>query len=230
MKRRFTSVITAFLAAALLTVSGYAESDEIEEVEAPEMTSLEGNSRDVEATSEVNIPSLKVTVPGSASYIANPYELELYIGSTHNKGAIICPDILVTNDGNSKIAVDVRAYGYPQGDAILSTTGGIDTRVKTKQMALYIEGGKKKIAKDGTVSYAYSNAYNAKTTALVTLEPELEEDEEDPVKAVRVLTVNKQDVGAFRVSGKVNTNTAEPWYLNDYVDLKLILNISPLSN
>ena len=157
-----------------------------------------------------------MTVPGYAEYVTNPYNLDLTVNGKTYSDDIITPDIVIQNNGEGKLAVNVKAVGSPSSGVKLSTTGKVTKN--TKEIALFVEAG----IKSGNMYVFSGGIYNKKTMALVA--------SASTAQFVTVTSVDPHSEAYLRIGGKVGKGRSVTWSENDTVALTLTFNFTRLPN
>lgn len=203
MKRKLVALI---LAATMVAGTGLTASaaDTTATIDAMDKA---GAGQEITGAGEVNLPTIKVTVPTTADIVINPYQMEYTKdGDTDPLGSsqIISAEQEITNESNVAVAVnvvDLTATEVAEGVTI-STTALTD-KVTTKSAFLYLE-----VVKDDT---DFAAAYNAKAANQVVV-PYVKEGDTKTKKGAKdaIVTLEAGDTTAtkakFKIGGSVVAN------------------------
>lgn len=195
--------------------------------------------QEVEGSSTVTVPTIKVTVPTTADFVINPYQTE-YTGEDGLKGnsQIISAEQTITNESSVAVAVNVSeltAKGVSDGITIVTT----EPTAKTTEKAafLYLEVTDKV---DEAGKAAFETGYK-KAANQVVVPLAVEADPVNKVKEVKaaskdaIVTLEKGSETATKASYKIggsvvaNPTAAEttPWAATDAIGVSFKFTFTP---
>ncbi|MBD5545540.1 MAG: hypothetical protein HDR01_15175 [Lachnospiraceae bacterium] len=179
--------------------------------------------QEVEGSSTVTVPTIKVTVPTTADFVINPYQTEYSEDGLIGNSQIISAEQTITNESAVAVAVnvsDLTAKDVTEGITIVTTAPTAKTT--DKAAFLYLE------VTDQTFAESYTKAANQVVIPLAG----------EKVKAASkdaIVTLAKGDETAttakYKIGGSVVANpTAEgttPWATTDSIGVSFKLTFTP---
>ncbi|MBD5464945.1 MAG: hypothetical protein HDR22_03870 [Lachnospiraceae bacterium] len=181
--------------------------------------------QEVEGSSTVTVPTIKVTVPTTADFVINPYQTE-YTGEDGLKGnsQIISAEQTITNESSVAVAVNVSeltAKGVSEGITIVTTAPTAKTTEKAAFLYLEVtdkeafETGYKKAENQVVIPLAGEKVKAASKDAIVTLA-------EGSVAA----TTAKYKIGGSVVANPTAAETT-PWAATDAIGVSFKFTFTP---
>ena len=202
-----------------------------EETEEPEVTTTaeisDENTDEVEDSAEdestENIisddaddePIIKVTFPASASYIINPYHLDVKVGDdATSNAAIISPEMKITSESNCKVAVYMSAVAQNVPDTVRLSETYLTKGESEKSLFLYVEA-----ADDNN---AYKNYYDGSANQIVV--------SRNGGQSQKILELDKPEEGSytegqFKIFGETFMPDNEPWHDNENVSILMVFRV-----
>lgn len=181
--------------------------------------------QEVEGSSTVTVPTIKVTVPTTADFVINPYQTE-YTGEDGLQGnsQIISAEQTITNESSVAVAVNVSeltAKGVSEGITIVTTAPTAKTTEKAAFLYLEVtdkeafETGYKKAENQVVIPLAGEKVKAASKDAIVTLA-------EGSVAA----TTAKYKIGGSVVANPTAAETT-PWAATDAIGVSFKFTFTP---
>lgn len=211
------------LAAAMTLSVGTAAFAADTTVDAPD-SETGAYKADVTVDSEVKVPTIKITVPGSTKVAINPYKMEYELeDSTTVTDALANPVQYIKNESDVAIAVSTTtsALAAEGSDVVLSTSALKGTET-TKSVFAYLE---LKTAADTSSAVEFSTEYNSKATDQIVFGTKA-------TTKTKMLTLDAGDssptYAAYKVLGQVASNPAKAWTESDKLNMSLTFNFAPV--
>ncbi len=232
MKKRLLALTLATTLALGSTMMVSAADTEISDATAA------AAGQEVEGSSTVTVPTIKVTVPTTADFVINPYQLSYNEDGLTGNSQIISAEQTITNESSVAVAVNVSeltAKGVSDGITIVTTAPTAKTT--DKAAFLYLEVTDKVDGEGkGTFETGYKKAENQVVIPLA-----VEADAANKVKEVKaaskdaIVTLAKGSETAtkanYKIGGSVVANpTAEgttPWTSTDAIGVSFKFTFTP---
>ena len=205
-----------------------------EETEEPEVTTTaeisDENTDEVEDSAEdestENIisddaddePIIKVTFPASASYIINPYHLDVKVGDdATSNAAIISPEMKITSESNCKVAVYMSAVAQNVPDTVRLSETYLTKGESEKSLFLYVEAA--------DYNNAYKNYYDGSANQIVV--------SRNGGQSQKILELDKPEEGSytegqFKIFGETFMPDNEPWHDNENVSILMVFRVEAI--
>lgn len=240
-KKFISSVLAGACALSMTSIAAFAA----DETAVASEWGTDGNFvQPVTVDSSIKTPTLKVTVPTSATVIVNPYKIAVTLGGDTLDDTIISPEYEIKNESDCGVTVTVTAGAKVKDatnkDVTISAKPLKGTETKkttfmyveatTTQGSYREEGYMEKAEKadknadaETIAAVAAKNAYMDRQMVLAT-----KEASKDLIK----LDANGGDNTSawFKIQGSAASNTATPWNVKDVIDVTLSLKIAPAAN
>lgn len=188
-----------------------------------------GNIRSMVITANTRLPTIDVTVPGSAWIFLNPYKVPVLIDEGETNDQIICAPCYIMSQSDVPLDVDVKVTGavYPDSDmtlAAFSTRGSGSSR---KSAFVYFEIQSADLLTGGV---EWDDAFDANKHIVIT-------DSAAGAAKKNVLTLSATTVygeltdgcfAAFRLTGDAVAVPSTPWTVEDGLNVEIAFTFTPV--
>lgn len=187
-----------------------------------------GNLRSMTIKTKTRMPTISVTVPGSAWVFLNPYHLDVEIDAEETDEQIVCPPCGIVSESDIPLKVDVTVTGelYEGCDMVLYTSSTKGSTSKTKRAFVYFE--MQRSPTDDPDDVVWDDEYDKSKHIVV---------KESPVSKKDILTLEAMTLdgdvadggaAAFRLTGDVIMYPTKPWTEQDGLNVEVVFTFTPV--
>ena len=163
MKKKILAI--ALLGAMTLSMNSVAfAADTV--VNAPEPTSGVYKA-DVDVSTEVSVPTIKITVPGDTKVAINPYKMAYEMDSVEYTDVLANAEKAIKNESDVAISVSATASAKAsEGSEVVLATTALKGTETTKSVFAYLEVAEKT---DESTAAAFAESFNTKAANQLAL-------------------------------------------------------------
>ncbi len=176
-------------------------------------------SAKVEGTTDVQVPTIDITVPDSLTVAINPYKMEYDIAGATTTDVLANVEQTITNASDVPIAISatVQATVTSPSEVVLATAPLKGTET-TKSVFAYLEMS--------DTSGTYAEAYDKVSTKQVVLG-------KTAVTKKDMIKLDAKDGATtdayFKIMGDVAPNPAKAWTTDDTMGIAITFNFNPVA-
>lgn len=231
MKKKVLSFIlaSAMMVGSALTVCA-ADTDIASAEDAAAGAEITGSS-------EMNLPTIKITVPTTANIVINPYKMSYKDDTTGLEGnsQIISAQQEISSLSNVAVAVNVKELTTTGvSDDITIQTAALTSKITTKSAFLYLEV----VGADTEGKYTFAEAYNKSSASQVVIPNYVENGKVEKASKDAIVVLPKSDEtnatkAAFKINGEVVANPvgsdgeSAPWTDSDSIGISFKFTFAP---
>lgn len=221
MKKKFIA-LSLSAAMALSLMSSFS-------VSALTMTDADENgllSQDVTVNTEIQIPTISVEVPTTASVVVNPYQLGVTVDGSELQDQIINAEQSIVNASDVPVSIGATLSATPADDGkLVLATAPLKGTETTKSVFAYLEVAPKSAEAEAETG-AYSDKFDTKAKNQIALSNK-------EVTKKDMITLGEDNsattTGYFKIMGEAASAPAVPWNEKDTVAISLKFSITPVA-
>ena len=217
MKKKILAI--ALLGAMTLSMNSVAfAADTV--VNAPEPTSGVYKA-DVDVSTEVSVPTIKITVPGDTKVAINPYKMAYEMDSVEYTDVLANAEKAIKNESDVAISVSATASAKAsEGSEVVLATTALKGTETTKSVFAYLE-----VAEKTDESTAFAESFNTKAANQLALTTK-----ETTKKGMITLAAGDATAtyAGFKILGDAAAKPAKAWTTADKMDISLVFSFDPV--
>ena len=219
MKKKILAI--ALLGAMTLSMNSVAfAADTV--VNAPEPTSGVYKA-DVDVSTEVSVPTIKITVPGDTKVAINPYKMAYEMDSVEYTDVLANAEKAIKNESDVAISVSATASAKAsEGSEVVLATTALKGTETTKSVFAYLEVAEKT---DESTAAAFAESFNTKAANQLALTTK-----ETTKKGMITLAAGDATAtyAGFKILGDAAAKPAKAWTTADKMDISLVFSFDPV--
>jgi hypothetical protein len=162
-KRVLASILATACVFSCSAINVFAGEDEDAANNAPTASSITANSQEIQVTTTVKSPTIKVKLPTSTAVVINPYRISVkaYDNSDASTDSVVGAVMSVQNSGDTPVDIAATGKVTVASDAGITIADAAITKAATgKTLLLYVQG-----VNTTTDANATFGTFNAKATS-----------------------------------------------------------------
>lgn len=189
-----------------------------------------GNTRSMIITADTRLPTISVTVPGSAWVLINPYRLDVDIDGDETDEQIICAPCYIISESDIPLDVGVKVTAAVNtgSDMVLATSSTKGSTGGSKRAFVYFE--MQYCDSEDLDVVEWDSAYNPAKHILVTTAPE--GNAKSGVLRLDPLTpdmyLGEKGCAAFRLTGDAAVAPENAWTSDDGLNVSVAFTFTPV--